>query len=392
MHCASANVLAGVISLLLSSLQFISVKGQFQQPGPSPRPTGAVGCPERNGRFTVPSQCDAYIECEEGIGQQKLCPDGLLFNSKARFFSYPCQYPAEVDCEGRTGVQPAQPTADCPHQFGYYREGDANNCGKFKSCSNGVGHIFDCPEGLAFNERSLRCDWPDQVDTCNAEAFLGFTCPNVGQDNSLFNTDGYQYFRSPSNCQKYFLCINGRPRLFSCGEGQAFNDLINSCDGLENVTGCGATGGRQTSFGSPGFSPKPIIAPTPTFSPTQSFGQNAGFGQSSGFGQNSGFGSGSSGFGQSSGFGSGFRQNPVFGQSSGFGAAPQQQFSRRQRFNAPSPSSLQLRAQHGHAHAQSQRADSQAQFRNFDGLLTLGGPQRFNLFSGNTFDNNLRRN
>ncbi|RZF37925.1 hypothetical protein LSTR_LSTR005425 [Laodelphax striatellus] len=382
MHYSRANLLSGVV--LLVSLEFLSVKSQFQ-PGLSPRPTGAVGCPERNGRFAVPSQCDVYIECEEGVGEQKLGPDGLLFNSKARFFAYPCQYPAEVDCEGRTGVQPAQPTADCPHQFGYYREGDANNCGKFKSCSNGVGHILDCPEGLAFNERSLRCDWPDQVDTCNAEAFLGFTCPNVGQDNSLFNSDGYQYFRSPTNCQKYFLCINGRPRLFSCGEGQAFNDLTNSCDGLENVTGCAVAAGRQPSFVTPGsFSPSPTFAPTPTFSPPPSFGQSSGFGQNSGFGQsaggfrqNSGFGQ-SSGFGQNSGFGqsSGFGQNSGFESSSGFGTAPQQQFSRRQRFNAPSS---QLRAQQRNNFQRVSAVDSQAQFRNFDGLLTLGGPQRFNL-------------
>lgn len=75
--------------------------GQFGGPSvPS-----SVGCPERNGRFAVPAQCDAYIECVDGVGEQKLCPDGLLFNSKLPFFSYPCQYPAEVDCEGRSGLR-----------------------------------------------------------------------------------------------------------------------------------------------------------------------------------------------------------------------------------------------------------------------------------------------
>lgn len=46
-----------------------------------------------------------YLQCENGIPTEKLCPDGLFFNSKASIFSYPCQYPPEVDCEGRTQLR-----------------------------------------------------------------------------------------------------------------------------------------------------------------------------------------------------------------------------------------------------------------------------------------------
>lgn len=71
-------------------------------------------------------------------------------------------------------LEPAQPTEDCPHQYGYYRVGDEVNCGQFKNCVDGRGFIFDCPEGLAFNDETYRCDWPDQVSTCNAEGM--FVC------------------------------------------------------------------------------------------------------------------------------------------------------------------------------------------------------------------------
>lgn len=47
--------------------------------------------------------------------------------------------------------------------------GDATSCGQFKNCVDGRGFIFDCPEGLAFNGDTYRCDWPDQVTTCDAE-------------------------------------------------------------------------------------------------------------------------------------------------------------------------------------------------------------------------------
>jgi hypothetical protein len=63
-------------------------------------------------------------------------------------------------------------------------------------------------------------------------AFLGFTCPEAP---GVFGDD-YRFYRNPADCQKYFICVNGRPRLYSCGEGYAFNDDIGGCDGIENVT------------------------------------------------------------------------------------------------------------------------------------------------------------
>lgn len=66
-------------------------------------------------------------------------------------------------------AEPPQPTSDCPRQFGYFRLGDETKCSQFLNCVNGIGYKFDCPEGLAFNELTFRCDWPDQVDTCDAE-------------------------------------------------------------------------------------------------------------------------------------------------------------------------------------------------------------------------------
>lgn len=40
------------------------------------------------------------------------------------------------------------------------------------NCADGKGYVFDCPEGLAFNAESYRCDWPDQVSDCDAEGRL----------------------------------------------------------------------------------------------------------------------------------------------------------------------------------------------------------------------------
>ncbi|XP_033185357.1 protein obstructor-E [Bombus vancouverensis nearcticus] len=192
-------------------------------------------CPEKNGRFSVPSQCDAYIECIDGIPEHKLCPEGLLFNPNVRF-AYPCEYPAGVNCDGRPNRQTPQPTDDCPHQYGFFKIGDQQNCGKFMSCVEGRAHVFHCPEGLAFNSESYRCDWPDQVPDCDVESFLGLRCPSDPNDeNRLYK---FEFYASPYDCQRYFVCVNGRPRLQVCEEGKAFSQLENTCLPAHNVSGC----------------------------------------------------------------------------------------------------------------------------------------------------------
>lgn len=65
-------------------------------------------CLEKNARYPVPDQCDKYVECTDGIPEEKLCSDGLLFNDKAGVFTFPCQYPIDVNCTTRARFQPAQ--------------------------------------------------------------------------------------------------------------------------------------------------------------------------------------------------------------------------------------------------------------------------------------------
>lgn len=45
------------------------------------------------------------LRLQDGVGEKKQCPDGLRFNEKASLFTYPCQYPIDVDCYGRSELQ-----------------------------------------------------------------------------------------------------------------------------------------------------------------------------------------------------------------------------------------------------------------------------------------------
>lgn len=111
------------------------------------------------------------------------------------------------------------------------------------NCAHGIGKITKCPDGLAFNEDTYQCDWPDQVEDCNAEAFLNFTCPSIEKtENSNAElhkkTDDIRYYRHPKTCKRYFVCVNGRPRLYTCSQFLVYNAKINLCDSYTNVPEC----------------------------------------------------------------------------------------------------------------------------------------------------------
>merc|ERR1712227_1081408 len=37
-------------------------------------------CPEKDGYFPDPVQCDKYYDCYDGVAEEVLCPDGMVFN------------------------------------------------------------------------------------------------------------------------------------------------------------------------------------------------------------------------------------------------------------------------------------------------------------------------
>jgi len=196
---------------------------------------GQTGCPVPNGFIADPQQCDAYVECKDGVPERLVCPEGLMFNDRlTEYPRYPCSYPQEVDCGRRTRLQPAQPTAQCPHQYGMFRAGaGTQSCGSFLNCVAGKAMAHDCPEGLAFNEDRLYCDWPDQVPGC--DALLRFQCPGIRVEADL----GHPRYADPSDCRKFYVCVeNTRPRALSCGVGYVFNPVLGVCDDPQNVPQC----------------------------------------------------------------------------------------------------------------------------------------------------------
>lgn len=57
-------------------------------------------CPEPNGFFADPEQCDKYFDCRDGNFTVKLCPDGLVFNDFSPEHEK-CDLPFGIDCTKR---------------------------------------------------------------------------------------------------------------------------------------------------------------------------------------------------------------------------------------------------------------------------------------------------
>lgn len=88
---------------------------------------------------------------------------------------------------------------------------------------------------MEIRRNCFQCDWPDLVNECDAEAFLKYKCPNPSENR----TDSAEIkFYKTDDCQRYFRCKNGRPRLLVCGNGTAFEQTLNRCEAAQNVTGC----------------------------------------------------------------------------------------------------------------------------------------------------------
>ncbi|XP_037082537.1 protein obstructor-E-like [Pollicipes pollicipes] len=185
-------------------------------------------------------RADKYYQCIDGVAQERTCQDGLLFHPER---PYPCVYPQEVDCLARSGIQDPQPTEDCPRQFALFRTSDAPaDCSGFTSCVNGRAFRADCPETLAYNARTLLCQWADEVEDCDAAGYLGFQCP--AQEFSPDQVGEFTRQPHPDDCTKYYICLNKedgsvKPRLQGCPEPTVFDPAKDACnENIEEVPGC----------------------------------------------------------------------------------------------------------------------------------------------------------
>ncbi|KAM3966681.1 protein obstructor-E-like [Aphomia sociella] len=190
-------------------------------------------CKSRNAYYNIEGSCDSYTECINYVANTMTCPDGLHYVPNAAWPAYPCAYPSDVSCNGRQ-AQPAKATAQCPHLYGFFPSPKATptDCGHYYMCVEGKPTEMMCPTALAFNPDSGRCEWPEKVPSCDADRFLGFSCPPppAGADpNDVFN------YKFSGNCFAFYSCVNGHARLLTCDAGMGFNESTGRCEDADKL-------------------------------------------------------------------------------------------------------------------------------------------------------------
>merc|ERR1711992_358466 len=202
-------------------------------------------CPEPNGTFEDFKQCDKYYECFDGISEERLCPDGLVFDPFSNKRE-PCDHYFNVDCGDRLELQPPKGPNDlCPRLNGFYAHPDPGVCNIFYACVEGVAEEYTCSPGLWFYEFRGVCNWPAETERTNCKAANlnslenGFVCPEQPSKDAFGISDPHPKYADPSDCAKFYICLNGvTPREQGCELGLVYNELTQSCDSPKNVPEC----------------------------------------------------------------------------------------------------------------------------------------------------------
>ncbi|KAG8234151.1 hypothetical protein J437_LFUL014519 [Ladona fulva] len=190
-------------------------------------------CPEPNGFFADATQCDKYYACTDGQVEERLCPDGMVFNDFSPVHEK-CDLPFNIDCSKRPELQSPKPSKNCPRQNGYFAHDDRAVCDKFYYCVDGKFNAITCPDGLVYNQKTGICTWPDEAkrDGCSSKEVFQFDCPKQNPMSGVL----HPRYSDPVDCQYFYVCINGEvPRRNGCSLGKVFNDATKSCDHPKNV-------------------------------------------------------------------------------------------------------------------------------------------------------------
>jgi len=204
-----------------------------QQSQPSRPVSVSFNCPEDFGFYSHVKSCDKYWACDNGTATLKLCGNGLAFDdSDAKREN--CAYPFSVDCGDRSDLEPPISTPHCPRLYGIFA--DPSNCRIFYSCWNGEASKYECPPGLAYDSDQRVCVWADHVDRCDqSEISDGFVCPDLTETDQPGH---YTRHAHPTDCRKFYVCIESVARPYGCSLGTVFNVESLQCDDPENVPGC----------------------------------------------------------------------------------------------------------------------------------------------------------
>ncbi|XP_068629061.1 uncharacterized protein [Battus philenor] len=98
-------------------------------------------------------------------------------------------------------------------------------CYKFLNCWDGWASEEECPDGLMFSNNGY-CDYSFNVDCANRKV-KDIIEPRCRQD--------FLTFRNETNCNEFFVCINGLPVRFKCPSDLHYSTCRGVCEFKETA-------------------------------------------------------------------------------------------------------------------------------------------------------------
>jgi len=203
-------------------------------------------CPETSGIqvYADPDSCNTFYKCEEGVPTQEVCENGLLFDEEMALtdaiHNY-CVYNWKANCGQRKADNTPDSSPGCEYQWGLFPKGDGCHSSYVK-CEAGVPSEMPCEAenpnvpvvlGLAYDPTKHSCNWPDLLTDlgCDpAERLGGFQCPVLRDLEGTFNERFSPFPRfAVSDPRVYIICVDGLPRLQSCGAHDLFDQDSLTC-------------------------------------------------------------------------------------------------------------------------------------------------------------------
>lgn len=260
------------VLLVLSCCVLVTVRAQQPCLGaPAHLPHSFVAAPE---------SCNAYILCMGGQTiRGQTCPVDMLFD------------PLTQTC-GHSSCDQCSP-------FGIQNLPHLTDCAQFIRCTMGTREFATCPDGLLFDRTISNCnyahlvycpgqptepptDWPppDTTTPCPPEwttdpwitdPWTPDPWPPTTQppDGDRPVCRGQVFHAHPTDCNRYFICVNEVLWEHNCPNSLHWNQLRNACD-LPERAGCIArpTGQPPTDWPPTDWPPtEPPLLPPSTSPP-----------------------------------------------------------------------------------------------------------------------------
>ena len=197
-------------------------------------------CPAgQSGYFSHPTYCNRYVECSNGDPTYvHMCPQGKSWTSKRIGFGY-CDASDLVQCQpsqdfpdnlpiGIVNMSTIQPAGVVTGQSTSSPEAISSSSSASTSFFHLPVEIVNMstiqPAGVVTGQSTSS---PGAISSSSSASTSFFHCPDVLVGN---RTDLNGFYGDPSQCNEFWLCLNGVPFLFSCPVWMQWSDHLGYCD------------------------------------------------------------------------------------------------------------------------------------------------------------------